>query len=236
MEEQFFVPDYTWEEESETITGEPTKQHWMFGNKWHRRKQSFTTTQRKRKTVKQACPKPGCGHITKQLKRHVIRHHICPRWWFIYPLLSCWECRNWEIASHIKSHGQFCTDRSLQELAFLTEGFVTYLCNILGVKSSDDLLKFVSLNNLGDKNSSFKEEELAIWNKYDAHIGHPPIVDRSLISPTRVSSIFHWRTLLRILAYKPYNERQTGSFIDSHCHVDRLLHRANYFGTLSLKR
>ncbi|XP_038050545.1 putative deoxyribonuclease TATDN2 [Patiria miniata] len=188
---------------------------------------------RKRPKSKQTCPQPGCEHATKQLKRHVIRQHICDRWCFLYPLLACWECRKLEIASHVRSHGAFGITNHLPELSFLVAGFVTYLCDIIGAKSPGDLLTLVRQRELGDAFSSFKEEEQAVWDAYDAFVGLPPMADRDLVTPTRISSIFHWRTLQRLLTHSSPATEHGGSFVDSHCHVDRLLHRARYTGTLS---
>ena len=80
---------------------------------------------------------------------------------------------------------------------------------------------------------AFQQEEQAVWDSYDVFVGLSPVVDRDLVEPKRISSIFHWRTLQRLLSWGSPVMEPKGAFIDSHCHVDRLFNRVKYSGTLS---
>ena len=170
------------------------------------------------------------------MRHHIIRYHIADeRWWFLFPLACCWKCRRWEIAVHVNNHGPFSMDQHLQELVILVDEFIDYLSLGLGLGSSDDLLNFVERRSLGDANSIFSPEELELWDNYDTFIGLPKETDRNLVSPSRVSSLLHWRTLQRIFMLLPKtpNPQPTEDFADAHCHVDRLLHITHSNGTLS---
>ena len=48
-----------------------------------------------------------CGTRTTHLKKHVLRHHVCRRWWFLYPTKACWSCKRHEISLHARHHGTF---------------------------------------------------------------------------------------------------------------------------------
>ena len=48
-----------------------------------------------------------CCTRTTHLKKHVLRHHVCRRWWFLYPLKACWSCKRHEIALHAAIMGHF---------------------------------------------------------------------------------------------------------------------------------
>ena len=75
-----------------------------------------------------------------------------------------------------------------------------------------------------------------MWDAYDEFVGLPPLRERNLQSPARLSSVLHWRTLQRLLLLvsKPTSITQpTYDFIDAHCHIDRLLNKSHCKGTLS---
>ena len=173
------------------------------------------------------------------MKRHVIRQHICnDEWWFLYPLLSCWVCRKWEIARHCRLHGPFRATTHLPGLVQLVERFTDFIRRTLRLKSTDDLVQFTSTQNLCDDNSAFSPEEIEVWDAYDNFIGLPKLRNRSVASPSRLSSVFHWRTLQRLLILATASADPAVAmqpwFIDSHCHIDRLLRQARFNGTLSM--
>lgn len=186
-----------------------------------------------RKKSLQLCPQLGCESRTNKLKRHVIRYHIAnDEWWFLYPLLTCWNCLRWEIAKHIENHGPFELDR-LPELAQRLEGFVQHVCSRLELTSVDELVSFVVRRQLGDNISTFSTEEILVWDAYDKFIGLPPLDKRNVQFPTRLSSVLHWRTLQRLLvlvAAPTVVSSPTTDFIDAHdhIHVDGLLNKSQY--------
>ncbi|XP_071796176.1 putative deoxyribonuclease TATDN2 [Asterias amurensis] len=67
-------------------------------------------------------------------------------------------------------------------------------------------------------------------------MGLPKIHQRNLEDPTRVSSLFHWRTLQRLLSWTPPHISSplsySSEFVDSHCHLDRLFRVSGYTGSL----
>ncbi len=127
-------------------------------------------------------------------------------------------------------------DQHLQELVILVDEFIDYLSLGLDLGSSDDLLNFVERRSLGDANSIISPEKLELWDNYDTFIGLPKETDRNLVSPSRVSSLLHWRTLQRLFMLLPKtpNPQPTEDFVDAHCHVDQLLNVTHSKGTLSL--
>ena len=193
---------------------------------------------------KMLCPFPGCDHTSNKMKRHVIRYHIChDQWWFMYPLLSCWTCKRWEIAVHVREHGPFREEQHMGQLNNHVYEFVYFITASLKLRSPRCLPGFVANDNLGDRNSSFSAVEERVWDAYDKHQGLPPLLERTLQFPTRISSVLHWRTLQRLLLLVPPSTPLSPlplaapdsplAFIDSHCHVDRLLHTAHRTGTLA---
>ena len=158
----------------------------------------------KGKVYKSTCFHPGCGFKTNKMKRHVVRQHICNGpWWFLLPLLSCWVCRKWEIVNHCRIHGPFDTNRHLPQLAHLVDGFIYHICNTLHVVSSEDLLQFICCRERGDRIAEFSAEEIEVWDAYDNFICLPKLHNRCIISPSRLSSVFHWQTLQQLLSLVP---------------------------------
>ena len=97
-------------------------------------------------------------------------------------------------------------------------------------------MQLVSHYRLGDQQSSFPVEELTVWDSYDSYMGLPKIHQRNLEDPTRVSSLFHWRTLQRLLSWTaPHISSPlsySSEFVDSQCHMDRLFCVSGYTGSL----
>ncbi len=99
------------------------------------------------------------------MKRHVVRQHLCNKeWWFIYPLVACWVCRKWEIATHCRLHGPFFPEEHLPALVQLIRRFSHYIRQALHLNSSEDLLEFVCTHHLGDEISEFNSEESEVWD------------------------------------------------------------------------
>ena len=122
------------------------------------------------------------------MRRHVIRYHIASEgWWFLFPLLTCWNCRRWVIALHVDLHGPFDEDH-IPELATRLEGFVRYVCSGLGLAStSDELVNFVVQRQLGDEVSAFNPEETCVWDAYDKFISDCPRCKNAIYSSPRAS-------------------------------------------------
>ena len=66
-----------------------------------------------------------CRTRTTHLKKHVLRHHVCRRWWFLYPTKACWSCKRHEIALHARHHGTFLPEA--RAFIFTEGGPVLYL-------------------------------------------------------------------------------------------------------------
>ncbi len=211
--------------------------------------------ERKRKL--QLCPQPGCGIHTNKMRRHVVRYHLAnEKHWFLFPSLCCWECKKWDIAIHVRLHGPFSIQQHMPLLTSLVSNFIDEISQRLEVRTSG-FLDFVVRRQLGDTNSEFSPDELRVWDAYDKFVGLQIERERSLASPTRISSVLHWRTLQRLFLLAdqspspcvssnqdPASRAPTHTtprpepepaldYIDAHCHVDRLLKVAQHKGTLS---
>ncbi|XP_038059754.1 putative deoxyribonuclease TATDN2 [Patiria miniata] len=74
-------------------------------------------------------------------------------------------------------------------------------------------------------------DESRVWDAHDDYVGLATKPERNLQRPTRVSSVFHWRTLQRLLLWNSSWPATTG-FVDAHCHLDRLFNATGHTGCL----
>ena len=141
-----------------------------------------------------------CGARTPHLKKHVLRHHVTKRWWFLYPTKACWSCRRHEIASHARGHRPFSVAEHLGQFSILIEGFLRYLRQHLHMKSNQQLLDLVKRKRLGKAGAIFDAGEAKVLDAYDSSLGLKAFIHRNTVAPTRVSSLLHWQTLRGLLA------------------------------------
>ena len=189
-----------------------------------------------------------CKKRTSHLKKHFTKHHVARRYWFLNPDKACWKCSRHEIDIHIRNHGPFSIRRHMSRFSKLLSGFLRDIKRKLGLSSDRSLLRFVQEKRLGTFGSMFNARETAILDALDDHLGLEKTKRRNCAAPKRVSSVLHWRTLGSPLAYQA-KKKQPGkqlpppkqlppkehslSFIDSHCHLDRLYRRTGYKGSFT---
>ena len=188
------------------------------------------------------------------MKKHVLRHHVARgRWWYLYPTKACWTCHKHEITTHVRRHGQF-RKKHHRDFRRKVEGFAQFLKSKLQLKSSQELLDFVKQKNLCKPGSIFDRAELRALNILDAELGLEPLMKRNPSTPSRISSLLHWRTLQNLINLCQEERKQNSSgkkkgpaekkkervqssgvepFYDSHCHVDRLHQRIRPHGDMA---
>ena len=184
-----------------------------------------------------------CKKCTSHLKKHFAKHHVARRYWFLNPAKACWKCSRHEIDIHLCNHAPFSIWRHMSRFARLLSGFLRDTKRKLGLSSDRHLLQFVKEKRLGTFGSVFNAKEATILDALDSYLGLEKTKRRNCAAHKRVSSILHSRTLGRLLAYKakkeqprkkppqpkqPSSEEHRQSFIDSHCHLDRLYRRTRY--------
>ena len=189
-----------------------------------------------------------CKKRTSHLKKHFTKHHVARRYWFLNPAKACWKCSRQEIDIHVHNHALFSIRRHMSRFARLLSGFLRDIKRKLGLSSNRQLLQFVKEKPLGTFGSVFNAKETTILDALDSYLGLERNRRHNCAVPKRVSSILHWHTLGRLLAYnakkeqprkklppskQPSPEEHSQAFIDSHCHLDRLYRRTRYKGSFA---
>ena len=203
-----------------------------------------------------------CRTRTTHLKKHVLRHHVCRRWWVLYPTKVCWSCKRHEIALHAHHHGTFCQSHVPLFLQKVDQ-FVTWLFRELRIRSATQLFTLIRRRKLGKAGSISDEAERLALDQYHHYQGLWPLRKRNPAAPTRLTTVLHRKTLQGLLSLcksrtrsqshriappqdkgkvvisqsmKPRDSSSRASMslqcIDSHCHLDWLFGKLRFWGSL----
>ena len=134
------------------------------------------------------------------MKRHVVQYHIANHFWQIIPMMVCWLSRQFEMPAVIKQHsGMFVVEDHVGEFIRGVNSFFQFLYSEMGISSEEELLRYVWTNEILVPTSSFSSAEIQALDAYDSETKTPYLPVRSAVSPERLSSLLHWRTVHHLL-------------------------------------
>ena len=206
--EEDFVPDYAGEEEElesgscgKVLTGVEEDAEQLLDPSEEMENLIVVVAQARAQLSRSVSRCWECG-VTDRHMKHVLRKHLCQgKWWFLYPLSTCWGCRRMESSTHIRTCQPFELERHLVEYVGMVEEFLAYLRRLYGVGTNEGLLRLVVSLHLGNQDSHFEKKELEVLDAYDENHGLPRVGIRVLAAPRRVSSLLHWRTVQCLIIF-----------------------------------
>ena len=177
-----------------------------------------------------------CGSDDKNRKKHFISAHLGTSWWGLFPDRTCWKCNHYESTTHIETCRSYGTNGTFNPVShYMTfvlrvRDFLNFVKLELGLNELTDILSIVQTKRLSYAGSIFCQKQVEHCKIIDEYFELSPKTQYSPANPTRLSELFHWQTLTLIFDYcdkvgtmsGPLDNHVPITYIDSHCHVDRL--------------
>ena len=183
-----------------------------------------------------------CNQENKNLKTHLATAHLkC--WWGVLGDQTCWVCQQYHGAIQIFQCGGTFVPLFHRE-AFIDRhvDFIAYLCEDFGVPSPKHVLqKVIELKLQVRSVSGFSEKEQFFLEEIDRWYNQTSQLSYSSQNPTRVSELFHWKTLTEILLYLRTHGNISGrghniggvTIIDTNCDINAIYRSYFYTGCLA---
>ena len=156
-----------------------------------------------------------CHLKIKDMKKHTILNHVANTWWGAYGPYTCWRCQEYHPGAQIIScDGHYREKEDLQAFLFRNKCLENFLKEDLQCKSDYDLISLIHNNNLCYGSiSNFSARESEFMRKIDKskNLAFKPIYNAN--NPSRISEMYHWRTLAELIKFSEINGIITGNTV-----------------------
>ena len=158
-----------------------------------------------------------CHIRTKDMKKHTILNHLSNTWWGAYGSYTCWRCQEFHPGGEIVNCGGQFTRSDLPTFLYRNKCLENFLKEDLECGSDQDLVNLARRNGLCSRSgSNFSDRESSFLREIDLSKGlvYKPIY--SATNPTRISELYHWKTMAEILQFSNYRGIISGNICPSH--------------------
>ena len=195
------------------------------GNEWENSKNSLDQfSNRKGKNLFSApCSQKSakrdcllCPIKTKDMKKHTILNHLSNTWWGAYGPYTCWRCQEFHPGGDISTCGGQYKRSDLPTFLYRNECLESFLKEDLECTTDNELIHLIRRNGLCDRSgSNFSYLEEGFLHEIDSNkrLCYMPIY--SATKPTRVSELYHWRTIAEIMKFSETRGVITGTICPS---------------------
>ena len=143
-----------------------------------------------------------CHLRTKDMKKHTILNHLSNTWWGAYSSYTCWRCQEFHPGGEIVNCGGQFKRSDLPTFLYRNKCLENFLKEDLECGSDQDLVNLARRNGLCDRSrSNFSDREASFLREIDLSKGlvYKPIY--SATNPSRISELYHWRTMAEIFKF-----------------------------------
>ena len=210
------------------ITQQPHSAHSPIrtpGNEWENSKNSLDQFSNRKgknlfsvpcsqKSAKRDCLL--CPIKTKDMKKHTILNHLSNTWWGAYGPYTCWRCQEFHPGGDISTCGGQYKRSDLPTFLYRNECLESFLKEDLECTTDNELIHLIRRNGLCDRSgSNFSYLEEGYLHEIDTNkrLSYMPIY--SATKPTRVSELYHWRTISEIMKFSETRGVITGTICPS---------------------
>ena len=153
-----------------------------------------------------------CHIRTKDMKKHTILNHLTNTWWGTYGPYTCWRCQEYHPGGDITLCGGQYKEGDLSTFLYRNQCFESFVKEDLECQTDQDLIMLIKRNGLCDRSlSSFSTMEEDYMRAIDDNKGLPYKLIYTAANPTRVSELYHWRTIAEILNFSNIRGIITGN-------------------------
>ena len=200
--------------------------------------------------------------LRSHVKRHVLKVHLP---WYTDPTAACWECEGHvrDISRHLAvterehSGNHNFSDVHVSLWCRLMFGILVFFSNYFELESVSFLLGFVLSNKLFPSHqATFDFAQIHLLQKLCTSFEFDDVPAAFTVSPpNHVVCILHWSVLMRLLHFMKsvddWNEfkslnlpipfpnhklcTMTETYVDSHCHLDKIYKGYKFRSVLALK-
>ena len=183
-----------------------------------------------------------CGEENKNLKAHLATEHLGAVWWGVIGDQTCWRCHDYHWPGDIiRCNGGYVPLLHRDVLLARHREFVSFLQEDFGVSGPSDLIDRV--RNLGLHKlsvSDFSSKEIYFLKELDRIYSLPQKAKYSALYPTRISELFHWKTITEIMVYLSEAGNISGSrrggqivaLVDTRCDAEALYQTESHTGLM----
>ena len=183
-----------------------------------------------------------CGIENKNLKSHLAMEHLGSVWWGALGDQTCWRCQEYHYPCDISQcDGQYLPLVHRELFAARHKEFVQFLYEDMGVKGPSEFIAKVRELGLHSRSTSeFSDREQYFLHEIDRIYSLPKKTTHCASNPTRLSEIFHWKTLTEVQVYLSEAGHISGnrtrgkivSIVDARCDLLSLYKAENHSGSL----